>query len=375
MSRGYNWRNTLTDFASVSGVLAGFCVAFIGLTLGWSIADIEIYQQVTFGNVAVLFFGIATALFVSASELFLHSKGFDVFDLTKDYREWVQGGLQDKNWDEIWKESTKMMRVNERYGRWCYNSAIFMLFLGLFFAIGPYHLVIAVAVSSFGIILELWQFREELFKFRKMIVLATASILLAYFGFRLFDLFYESVLSVYNVRWKISITETVQVDFFGAVLPAAFSFFFVFYLTRFRKFPIKYYLLNSPLPIAFALSVTRLTPSAIVIQYKILALMVSLLVVFVAFYDKGWIKYLKSRGSDKLKLGKRSYENALLISFSYASLSTLVVDLIFLPLAATSYIGAMGLIDGIMLSGLFTPLPMTLFTLLSMFLYEMRTPK
>jgi hypothetical protein len=44
VSRGYNWRNTLTDFASVSGVLAGFCVAFIGLILGWSIADIKISE-------------------------------------------------------------------------------------------------------------------------------------------------------------------------------------------------------------------------------------------------------------------------------------------------------------------------------------------
>ena len=258
MSRGYNWRNTLKDFASVSGVLAGFCVAFIGMILGWSIADIEIYQQITFGNVAVLFFGIATGLFVSASEFFLHAKNFDVFDLTEEYRNWVQSGFSEKNWDEIWKDSTKMMRVNESYGRHCYNSAIFMLFIGLFFAIAPYNIFIAFVVSIFGILLELWQFRKEilaLHRFRKKILLAGASILLAYFGFRLFDMFYDSVLAVYNVNWKISITTQTQIDFYGAVVPTALSLFFIFYLVYFRKFSIKYYLLNILLPVDFALSV------------------------------------------------------------------------------------------------------------------------
>jgi len=30
---GFNWRNTLSDFASIAGILAGFCVAFIGIIL------------------------------------------------------------------------------------------------------------------------------------------------------------------------------------------------------------------------------------------------------------------------------------------------------------------------------------------------------
>jgi len=374
MSRGYNWRNTLTEYAAISGVLAGLCVAFIALILAWSIANTEIYQQLTFGNLAVLFFGIATSLFISASEFFLHSKDFDVFDTTQEYRNWVQSGFPDKNWDEIWKESTMMMRVNDRYGRWCYNVALFMLFLGLFFAVGPYNLVVAIAVSSMGIALQIWQFRKELelHRFRKMIVLATASILLAYFGFRLFDFFYDSVLCIYNVRWKIFITETVQIDFFGAVLPTILSILFVFTLAHFRKFSIKYYLLNSPLPVAFALSVTSLTPAAIVSYYKILALLVSLLVVFVAFYDKGWVKFLKLREFDKLVISKKTYVNALLIAFSYASLSTLIVDLLFLPFATTAYIGGMGLIDGIMLSGLVTPVSMTLATLFFMTACELR---
>nr|MDO8080821.1 hypothetical protein [Candidatus Freyarchaeota archaeon] len=90
MSTGYNWRVTLTHFASISGVLAGFCVAFIALILGGRIADIEIYYSgLTFGQIAVLLFGISTGLFISAAELFLvvsllHVyllEGFDFFYL------------------------------------------------------------------------------------------------------------------------------------------------------------------------------------------------------------------------------------------------------------------------------------------------------
>ena len=117
-----------------------------------------------------------------------------------------------------------------------------------------------------------------------------------------------------------------------------------------------------------------MTSTAIVSLYKVLALLVSFLVVFVAFYDRGLVKFLMLRDFDALKFSKRNYVNALLIAFSYASLSTLIVDLLFLPFAITSYIGAMGLIDGIMLSGLFTPLSMTLATLFFMFVCEMRTP-
>jgi dolichol kinase len=107
---------------------------------------------------AVLFFGIATGLFISASEFFLHSKNFDVFDLSKEYRNWLESGLKGTNWEEVWKESTKMMRAYDSNGRWCYNLAIFIMFIGLFFAIAPYNIVIAFMVSIFGIVLELWQF-------------------------------------------------------------------------------------------------------------------------------------------------------------------------------------------------------------------------
>lgn len=193
--------------------------------------------------------------------------------------------------------------------------------------------------------------KQRLRGYWKATIFAVASILVAFFGFRLFDLFYDSVLSVYNARWKLDVTQTVQIDFFGAVLPTVFSLLFVFYLAHFRKFSIKYYLIGILFPIAFALSVTRLTPTAIVSYYKVLALLVSFVVLFEAFYDKGVVKFLKLRDFDKLEFSKRNYVNALLLAFSYASLSTLIIDLIFLPFTTRAYIGAMGLSDGIMLSG------------------------
>jgi hypothetical protein len=167
MSRGYNWRNTLTDFASISGTLAGFSIAFIGLILGWSIADVQIYQSVTFGNVATLFFGLATSLFIVASEFFLHAKNFDVFDLTTEYRDWLTKGLPNENWNNVWIESNKKARLNESYGRWCYNFAIFLMFISLFFAIFPYNYIIAIVVSSIGLFFEIWQFGTQIYDKRE----------------------------------------------------------------------------------------------------------------------------------------------------------------------------------------------------------------
>ena len=160
---GYNWRNTLTNFASLSGVLAGFCVTFIALILGGPVADIQICTSgLTFGQVAVLLFGISTGLFICATELFLLAKEFDVFSIPDPYRELLKGDCERKHedWGEFEDKQTKQCRHNERIGRRCYNSAIFTIFIGLLFAIAPYNLVIAIIVSSLGMLLESWQIRR-----------------------------------------------------------------------------------------------------------------------------------------------------------------------------------------------------------------------
>lgn len=166
MSTGYNWRNTLTHFAAISGVLAGFCVAFIALILGGPVADIEICTGgVTFGQVAVLFFGISTALFICAAELFLYAKEFDVFSIPEPYQKLLKEDckLKKKAWAEFEDEQTEQCRHNERLGRRCYNSAIFIIFVGLFFAIAPYNLPIAILISGLGILLEAWQILRQPF--------------------------------------------------------------------------------------------------------------------------------------------------------------------------------------------------------------------
>lgn len=163
MSTGYNWRNTLTHFAAISGVLAGFCVTFIALTLGGEVADIGICTTgVTFGQISVLLFGISTGLFICAAELFLCAKEFDVYHIPKPYWELLKEDCEQKkkDWAEFEDEQTAKCRQNERLGRKCYNSAVFIIFGGLFFAIVPYNIVIAVIVAGLGISLELWQMQR-----------------------------------------------------------------------------------------------------------------------------------------------------------------------------------------------------------------------
>lgn len=161
MRSGYNWRSTLSDFASTSGILAGFCVTFIALILSGPVANTGIYTTgVTFGQVAILLFGFSAGLFIGAAELLLHAKEFDVFSIPEQYLKLLKEDceLKKKDWAEFEDEQTKVCRHNEQLGRRCYNVAIFIIFGGLFFAIAPYNLPIAAMVSGIGIVLESWQF-------------------------------------------------------------------------------------------------------------------------------------------------------------------------------------------------------------------------
>jgi len=92
----------------------------------------------------------------------LDAKEFDVFSIPKPYRDLLKEDCEQrqKDWAEFENGQTEKCRHNEKLGRWCYNSAIFIMFGGLFFAITPYNLLIAISVSGFGISLELWQLRK-----------------------------------------------------------------------------------------------------------------------------------------------------------------------------------------------------------------------
>jgi len=59
------------------------------------------------------------------------------------------------------------------------------------------------------------------------IVILIVALFLSAIGFRLFDLFVDSVLSTYNVTWKIDITTGIQIDLYGGLMPTAISILLV----------------------------------------------------------------------------------------------------------------------------------------------------
>ncbi len=89
----------------------------------------------------------------------MHAKEFDVFSIPEPYRELLRKDckLNDKEWADFEDEQTEKCRQNEKYGRIFYNIAVISLFVGLFFAIAPYNLLVAIIVSVFGVTLEFFQ--------------------------------------------------------------------------------------------------------------------------------------------------------------------------------------------------------------------------
>jgi 1,4-dihydroxy-2-naphthoate octaprenyltransferase len=157
---GWNWRSTLTDFATISGVLAGFSVTFIALMLTKQTADINIMvPSLTFGRIAVLLFGVSSGLFIAAGEYFLQAKEFDIYAVPDRYLNLFRKDSNDeKDWEKREKSQTESLRRHEKTGRRFYNIAIFAVFIGLWFAITPYNIVIASIVAGVGIAIELSQY-------------------------------------------------------------------------------------------------------------------------------------------------------------------------------------------------------------------------
>ena len=110
MSTDYNWKDSRESVA-ISGVLTVFSATFIAAILARSVADVEICGRgVTFRQLSVLMFGIATALFVASAELFLYAKEFDTFAIPEPYRKLVQedGQLRKKNGNEFGDEEREV---------------------------------------------------------------------------------------------------------------------------------------------------------------------------------------------------------------------------------------------------------------------------
>jgi hypothetical protein len=192
-------------------------------------------------------------------------------------------------------------------------------------------------------------------------------------GFHLFNMFKGSILSTYNVRWKIDITTNIQIDFYGAVIPTMLSLFIIFYLVKFREVSLKRYFHYFLISIVLAIVFSKINDTAVVTYYILFDLSISFLILPIAFYKGALSEFLKFHNLHGLEFTRRNYVNALLITFSYAPLSVLIVDLLYAPISVTMYIGAMGLTDGIMLSSLFAPLGITFVTLFVMFVHELHT--
>lgn len=161
MSTGYNWIDTLVHFASISGILAGFSVTFIALILGGQVADVDICTTgITFGQISVLLFGISTGLFICSSQRFIHAQEFNLWDLPSEYVRFLKEKLkeQEKEWDSYLLESDAKCRRYEKEGRITYNLAIVVMLGGLFLAIAPYNVVIALFVTGLGYLLEMYQY-------------------------------------------------------------------------------------------------------------------------------------------------------------------------------------------------------------------------
>lgn len=164
MPSGFNWRNNLSQFASISGVLAGFSVTFIALILGGTKYEISLYPSlgISYSTIAILCFGIASVLFITAAEHFLHASDFDLYNMPECYRDLFKKECEEvtkRPWEDWKEEQTAKCRNNEEKGRKCYNFAIILLCGGLFYAISPYSFFSGIIVFSIGIF---FQFKEEI---------------------------------------------------------------------------------------------------------------------------------------------------------------------------------------------------------------------
>jgi len=157
---GYNWRTTLTDYAAISGLLAGFCVTFIALILSGSIADYKLFGDFTFGHIAVFIFGISSVSFISAIDLFLRAKEFNIFGITKEREDFLKIRLE--NWKDVEVDHDEKCQKFAFYGRKCYNLSLTLIFIGLLFVIWPYNWLFAVIVSGLGNIIEAIQFFRKI---------------------------------------------------------------------------------------------------------------------------------------------------------------------------------------------------------------------
>lgn len=165
---GDNWRNTLGNATAVSGILAGFAIAFVGLILQ-SQKDLTLLTITNFSggfvlsaNMIGLFVSsISVMLFIASLELSLEAKTYDVWALPKEYDEFLSSGFKEikESWLRTRAEQDGLCRRYTDLSRHLYNLGVFSIFLALGFAILPHSLSIGIAAAVIGWVAEIVQMR------------------------------------------------------------------------------------------------------------------------------------------------------------------------------------------------------------------------
>jgi len=163
---GYNWRDTLGDATSVSGILAGFSIAFVGLILQsqkdltlLTITDVSGGFALSANLIGLFSSGISATLFIASLELSLEAKTYDVWALPKEYEESLRSGFKEieKSWLDTRGEQDALCRKYTNLSRHLYNLGVFAMFSALGFAILPHSLSIGIAAAAIGWMAEIAQ--------------------------------------------------------------------------------------------------------------------------------------------------------------------------------------------------------------------------
>ena len=150
---GYGWRFTLSDFASLSGVFAGFSIAFIILLVGLERACVLV------ADLGIVLMGIAAALFVAASQFFLQAKNCDLRTLPKEYVDFLSKELSE---EKITFEAAALLNDNkilyyEKRGRYCYNLGVWLMLVGFGLVVASYNMLVGFIVLCVAVPLEIYQ--------------------------------------------------------------------------------------------------------------------------------------------------------------------------------------------------------------------------
>lgn len=184
--------------------------------------------------------------------------------------------------------------------------------------------------------------------------------------------FRNSLSATHNALWKIYITSELQFDFYGALIPLLIGLtFLILYFVCFKISSVKFaisFLLSYAFAIFIFIPQTSAEFIAIVGIPLYFSFVVSLIAVAVAFFTFEYEPNSKQRKLG-LEITKKRCVGGILIAASFGFLSVLLLDLTYFCIIGKMYVGAIGLNDGILLSGVYA-LPIFLFitSLIALFL-------